>query len=103
MSEAMIGIPLGMMLFLAIFGPMFYVWYCEDHCLPKDPRRWRIAAEVRRMREAGHRISLLEHDLGYTPCSDPDCWTCRETPAERQWRYHGSRIPDPRLTKSVKR
>jgi len=103
MSEAAIGISLGLLLCAVIFAPMFYIWYCEDHELPKDVRRWRSAAQVRRMREAGHRISRLEHDLGYTPCCDPDCWTCHETPAEKQWRYHGSRIPDPPLTQSVKR
>ena len=45
---------------------------------PANPFKW--AQERRRRVERARvvRIRDLEHDLGYTPCSDDECYPCRK-------------------------
>jgi hypothetical protein len=44
--------------------------------LPINPFCARRGIRERREHRQASRISKLEHDLGYLPCSDSNCYTC---------------------------
>lgn len=44
--------------------------------LSLNPLRWRGEARKNRALARLQRISELEHDLGYLPCSSDTCWPC---------------------------
>jgi hypothetical protein len=44
--------------------------------LPLNPFRIRRGIREKREHKQIRRISKLEHDLGYKPCSDSECYSC---------------------------
>lgn len=49
-----------------------------------NPLRWRAQHREDRRRAEVYRLSRLEHDLGYTPCCDDECRSCRAQVAAGQ-------------------
>lgn len=56
-----------------LFADIFLV---IERDYPLNPLRWAQERRGRINRATVSRISGLEHDLGYRPCSDDECWTC---------------------------
>lgn len=49
--------------------------------LPRNPLRWKAERRAQRDRATASRIGRLEHELGYTPCSNEACWECNRAAA----------------------
>ena len=85
----------------------FFAWSWADIEMGLGWKPWHYPSRIRALRAARflRRISAMEHELGYTPCSDPECWACRMTDDERKWLYGGSHAfeADYRLTKEMPR
>ena len=47
--------------------------------LPINPFHIRRGIRERREHEQTRRIRELEHDLGYLPCSDDECYSCNKS------------------------
>lgn len=76
----------------AIYAVAFISWAAWLISLAYwDVQPWQVPAAIRerKARRQRMRISDLEHSLGYTPCSSPDCFSCA-------W---GLRIPPGRETR----
>lgn len=70
---------------------------------PANPAKWR-SERLRRVEGARvRRISTLEHDLGYVPCSNDDCYTCARTIFLEDGRKHVMKSSTPPSMKSIKK
>lgn len=70
---------------------------------PANPAKWRSERRRRVEMAQVRRISILEHDLGYVPCSDDDCSVCARTifmDNGRKYTMKSSTLPS---TKSIKK
>ena len=95
---------------LGLVGFCIAVWpladfYVVSNDLPRNPLQWKAERRAQRDRATAYRIGRLEHECGYTPCSDDLCWECHSSQGiNRLWMYGGSRLmADPRLNKDVSR
>lgn len=65
-----------LIVFVVVAGFAFPAIIIETQ-YPANPAKWRSERRRRVERAQVKRISTLEHDLGYVPCSNDDCWECK--------------------------
>jgi hypothetical protein len=62
--------------FIAFSFAIAYPIVMIELSLPLNPFRIRRGIREKREHKQIRRISKLEHDLGYKPCSDSECYSC---------------------------
>lgn len=90
---------LGIAVILLAYGVfMAWLWGVIINDLGANPLRWKAERRAQRDRATASRIGRLEHELGYTPCSNEACRECnRDAGIDRLWMYRGSRALDGAL------
>jgi len=68
---------------LAIWLFMRYDSIVYDDGYPTNPFKWAQERRRRDNKARARRISRLEHELGYRPCSDDKCGPCNGVPTGR--------------------
>lgn len=63
-----------------------YAYFYADYDYPANPLKW-LAQRRKNIENARvRRISNLEHDLGFLPCSSDTCWACEADAIRNRYR-----------------
>lgn len=65
-------------IFLAVMVPITIGFISSINQWPYNPFKWAQERRERDNKARLDRIKALEHDLGYRPCSDDECRSCRK-------------------------
>lgn len=88
---------------LAVVGGFIFPAIIIETQYPANPAKWRSERRRRVEMAQVRRISTLEHDLGYVPCSDDDCSICARTIFMDNGRKYVMKSSTPPSTKSLKK